>query len=162
MCKSPYPPLLALLAALWLAGSAVAQLPVEVHRNPSELLASPDAALAANKRLVFDFWREVLQAHDASKAAAYVAPDYVEHDPTLPSGLAALEERIGRLPPRPVQPAIEDLVAIVAEDDRVVVATRRELPDLAEEGQTYTTTWFDLFRIRDGKIVAHWNYGPRD
>jgi predicted SnoaL-like aldol condensation-catalyzing enzyme len=57
---------------------------------------------------------------------------------------------------------IEELVAIIAEADRVVVATRRELPDLAEEGQTYTTTWFDLFRIRDGKIAEHWNYGPQD
>jgi predicted SnoaL-like aldol condensation-catalyzing enzyme len=161
--KKPSPALgLTLLAGLWVSGPAPAQLPVEVHRNPAELLTSPDTVIASNKRLVFDFWREVLQAHDAGKAANYVAPDYIEHDPTLESRLAALVERIGRMPPRPTQPAIEDLVAIVAEGDRVVVATRRELPDLEEEGQTYTTTWFDLFRVRDGKIVEHWNYGPRD
>jgi predicted SnoaL-like aldol condensation-catalyzing enzyme len=154
--------LLTLLASLAVMGPAPGQLPVEVHRNPLELLASPDPALEANKRLVFDFWREVLQAGTAEKAATYVAVDYLEHDPALPSGLAALAARVGRQPPRPVQSVIEELVAIIAEADRVVVATRRELPDLAEEGQTYTTTWFDLFRIRDGKIAEHWNYGPQD
>ena len=52
----------ALFAAALLAGSAGAQLPVEAHRNQAELLPSADAHLAANKRLVFDFWREVVDA----------------------------------------------------------------------------------------------------
>jgi predicted SnoaL-like aldol condensation-catalyzing enzyme len=39
---------------------------------------------------------------------------------------------------------------------------RRELPDLEHEGQTYTTTWFDMFRVADGKIVEHWDYGTKE
>ncbi len=145
-----------------LAGAARAQLPVEVHKNQAELLQSTDATLAAHKKLVFDFWREVLQAHRTERIGEYVAEDFVEHDPTLPNGRASLAEHAGRLSEQPVKPTLDELVSLVAEGDRVVVATRRELPDLAEEGQTYTTTWFDLFRIRDGKIVEHWNFGPRD
>jgi predicted SnoaL-like aldol condensation-catalyzing enzyme len=145
-----------------LTGAAQAQLPVEVHKNQAELLQSADATLLANKKLVFDFWREVLQAHRTEHIGDFVAEDFVEHDPTLPNGRAGLTERVGRLPAQAVQPTLDELVSIVAEGDRVVVATRRELPDLAEEGQTYTTTWFDLFRISGGKIVEHWNFGPRD
>jgi predicted SnoaL-like aldol condensation-catalyzing enzyme len=145
-----------------LTGAPRAQLPVEVHKNQTELLQNADAGLAANKKLVFDFWREVLQAHRAERIDEYVAADFVEHDPTLPNGRAGIAERVGRLPEQPVKPTLDELVSIVAEGDRVVVATRRELPDLAEEGQTYTTTWFDLFRIDGGKIVEHWNFGPRD
>jgi len=152
----------ALVVGAALTAGAAAQLPVEVHRNQHELLPSADPTLAANKRLVFDFSREVLQAHQADRAALYVAEDYVEHDPTLPSGLPALIERTRAHPQRAVKETIDELVAIVAERDLVTVATRRELLDLAEEGQTYTTTWFDLYRIADGKIVEHWNFGPRD
>ena len=46
--------------------------------------------------------------------------------------------------------------------DLVVLAFRRTLPDLEHEGQTYTTTWFEMFRIADDKIVEHWNYGTKD
>jgi predicted SnoaL-like aldol condensation-catalyzing enzyme len=145
-----------------LMGAPRAQLPVEVHKNQGELLQSADAGLAANKKLVFDFWREVLQAHRTERIGEYVAEDFLEHDPTLPNGRAALAERTGRLREQAVKPTLDELVSIIAEGDRVVVATRRELPDLAEEGQTYTTTWFDLFRIDDGRIVEHWNFGPGD
>jgi predicted SnoaL-like aldol condensation-catalyzing enzyme len=50
----------------------------------------------------------------------------------------------------------------VTERDLVVLALRRELPDLEHEGQTYTTTWFDMFRVADGKIVEHWDYGTKE
>ena len=120
-----------LAVALLLDTPAVAQLPVEAHPRPQELLPSADPVLAANKKLVFDFWRVVLQAHQVERAPEYVAEGHV-------------------------------LVSIVAERDLVVLAFRRELPDLAREGQTYTTTWFDMFRVADGKIVEHWDYGTKE
>ena len=42
------------------------------------------------------------------------------------------------------------------EGDLVVVATVRELPRLGGGG-TYTTTWFDMWRIQDGKADEHWD-----
>jgi predicted SnoaL-like aldol condensation-catalyzing enzyme len=155
-------PLFWTVALALLAGSAAAQLPVEVHPKQSDLLPSADAQLAANKRLAFDFWREVVQARHVDKASVYVADDYVEHDPTGSSGRAALAATVGHRPPAPIKPAIDDLVSIVAEHDLVVLVFRRELPDLEHEGQTYTTTWFEMLRIAAGKIVERWNYGPFD
>ncbi len=49
------------------------------------------------------------------------------------------------------------VVAIVAEGDQVALVTRQEHPHPARPGATYTTTWFDLFRIDSGRIVEHWD-----
>jgi predicted SnoaL-like aldol condensation-catalyzing enzyme len=145
-----------------LAAAAQAQLPVEIHRDQLALLASDDARLAANKKLVFDFWREIRQAHNVERAAELMAEGYVEHDPNLPTGRAAFVRSLDRLPKQPVKTTIDDLVTIVAERDLVVLAFRRELPDLAEEGQTYTTTAYDTFRIADGKIAEHWSSAVKE
>jgi predicted SnoaL-like aldol condensation-catalyzing enzyme len=150
------------VALALLAGAAAAQLPVEVHPKQTELLPSTDAQLAANKRLAFDFWREVIQARHVDKASAFVADTYVEHDPKRDGGRDALVATIGHRPPAPVKATIDDLVSIVAERDLVVLAFRRALPDLEHEGQTYTTTSFDMLRIAGGKIVEHWNFGADD
>lgn len=143
------------------AAPAFAQVPVEAHPNQQALLQSDDPQLAANKRLVFDFWREVFQARNMEPAPRYMAEDYIQHNPTVPTGRQAFMDFFGRFERQPVKPTIDDLVTIVAERDIVVLAFRRELPDPQRPGQTYTTTWFDMFRIQDGKIAEHWDYGTR-
>lgn len=145
-----------------LAGSGAAQLPVEIHPRQPELLPSADAELAANKRLAFDFWREFIQARHVDKASVYVAESFIEHDATGGNGRAALAAAVGRRPPVTIKPTIDELVGIVAERDLVVLAFRRELPDLEHEGQTYTTTRFEMLRIAGGKIVEHWSSGTDD
>src|SRR5689334_6822060 len=126
-------PLLALISLIspLVATNAAAQLPVEVHPTQTELLASADPTLAANKKLVFDFWRTVMQAHETERAAEFVAEGYVRHGAEVEPGLAGLAESIGRLPRAALKPTIDELVAIVAERDLVTLAFRRKLPDLA-------------------------------
>lgn len=34
---------------------------------------------------------------------------------------------------------------------------RRPRPEPADATKTYDSYWFDLFRVRDGKIVEHWD-----
>ncbi len=50
---------------------------------------------------------------------------------------------------------------IVAERDIVVISFVRELPDPQNAKLRYTTTWFDMFRIVDGKIDEHWDGATR-
>jgi predicted SnoaL-like aldol condensation-catalyzing enzyme len=145
------------LAAALVSSSALAQLPVEPHTDQLALLASDDPKLAANKKLVFDFWREGLQAHDVERATELLSEGYVEHDPNVPTGRAAFLRSVGQLPKQPVEPTVDELVAIVAERDLVVFSFRRELADLENEGQTYTTTWFEMFRVENGRIAEHWS-----
>jgi len=51
------------------------------------MLVSPDPKLAANKRLVYDFWREVLEAGHVSEVDKYVLESYVQHNPTFRTGV---------------------------------------------------------------------------
>jgi len=138
-----------------------AQVPVTVHQNQEALLESDDPQLEANKRLVFDFWREVFQARNMELAPQYMAEDYIQHNPTVATGRQPFMDFFGQFEQVPVKPYIDNLVTMVAERDLVTLAFRRELPDPENPGETYTTTWFDMLRIEDGKIAEHWDYGTK-
>lgn len=154
--------LIVLLPALGVLSAPVySQLPVTPHPNQQALLQSDNPQLAANKKLVFDFWREVFQARNMSLAPQYMAEDYLQHNPNVPTGRQAFMDFFGRFAQQPVRPEVDNLVTILAEGDMVVLAFRRELPDPKNAGSTYTTTWFDMFRIKDGKIAEHWDYGTK-
>jgi predicted SnoaL-like aldol condensation-catalyzing enzyme len=44
----------------------------------------------------------------------------------------------------------------VASDLMMLVFTR-DYPEPSDSSRKYTTTWFDLFRIENGKIAEHWD-----
>ena len=50
-----------------------------------------------------------------------------------------------------------EIVSITAERDLVTMAHVVRYPDPSDASKTYTTTWFDMFRIEGGKIVEHWD-----
>ncbi|MDA8446975.1 nuclear transport factor 2 family protein [Paracidovorax valerianellae] len=148
----------ALSAALPLAGFA--QVPVQPAADQQALLASADPVLRANKRLVYDFWREVFEAGQVAQADKYVAESYVQHNPNVPTGRAAMVAFVLRRnpAPQPVEERIKaPLVSIVAERDMVILSFVREYPEPKDPGRKYTTTWFDMFRIESGKLAEHWD-----
>ncbi len=95
------------------------------------MLASGDARLAANKRLVYDFWREVFEGAHMEFADKYMAESYIQHNPNVPTGRAAFVEFFNRVrKPAPIEARIKaPLVAIVAEGDYVVLSFAREGTD---------------------------------
>ena len=151
--------ILAVAAAVSLTVPSGAQVPVTPVANQEALLASSDPALAANKRLVYDFWREVFEAHHMDLAPKYMAETYIQHNPNVPTGRKAFIDFFSRTaPPRPIEARITaPLVSIVAERDLVVLSFARENPEPADPARKSTTTWFDMFRIEDGKISEHWD-----
>ena len=149
----------AIVAALVLAPAAFAQVAVSAAADQEPLLASADPKLAANKRLVYDFWREVFEGAHMELADKYMAESYIQHNPNVPTGRAAFVEFFQRVKkPAPIEPRIKaPLVAIVAEGDLVVLSFAREHVDPKDATKKYTTTWFDMFRIENGKIAEHWD-----
>ena len=135
---------------------AAADEPV-VATDHAALLASPDPKLAANKQLVYDMYRIVLQAGRADRAGDYIAEGYVQHNPNAEQGLQGLVDYVRKTRP---ERAIEDklelpLVHLMAEGDYVTTTFVR--PEKDAQGNTYYSSWFDLYRIEDGKIVEHWD-----
>jgi len=122
------------------------------------LLQAADAGLAANKRLVFDAWRQVMEAGRAELAESYFQAGYIEHDPNLRTGLAALKHHVAAKGAAPVGNFIRaPIVALLAQGDLVALVAGREHPYPGRAGETYTTTGFDLFRIENAKIAEHWD-----
>ncbi len=149
----------ALVAILVTAIQAQAQVPVVPNSNQEQMLASTDPKLAANKRLVYDFWREVLEGGHMELADKYLTESYIQHNPNVPTGRAAFVDFFAKFTKtKPTEPTIKaPLVAIVAEGDLVVLSFVRSNTDPKDSTKKYTTTWFDMFRIEDGKIAEHWD-----
>lgn len=139
--------------------NSFAQLPVKPLAPQAELLKSDDPQLAKNKKLVYDMWREFLEAGHLEAAEKYLTEDYMQHNPLAATGRKAVVEFFSRFSqPKAIADSIKtSVVSIVAEKDLVVISFVRELPDPKDNTKKYTTTWFDMFRIENGKIAEHWD-----
>ena len=131
--------------------------PPQVAQDHAALLASDDPALAANKRLVYDMYRIVLQGGYAGRAGEFIAVDYIQHNPNAEQGLAGVQDYIRKTRGEiPLEDRLElPMINLMAEGDHVTIAFARGEKDAA--GNTYYTTWFDMFRIENGKIAEHWD-----
>lgn len=150
------------LAFFLLSGIATnvqAQLPVKPLAPQSELLKSDNPKHAANKKLVYDMWREFIEAGHMEVAEKYFTENYMQHNPNAPTGRKALVEFFSKwAKPQAASDTIKSqVVAIVAEGDLVVISFVSERTDPNDINKKYTTTWFDMFRIENGKIAEHWD-----
>ena len=131
--------------------------PPATAQDHAALLVSPDPQLAANKRLVYDMYRIVLQGGYAGRAGEFIREDYIQHNPNAEQGLAGVQDYIRKTrPERALEDKVElPLINLIAEGDHVMIAFLR--PEQDSSGTTYYSTWFDLFRIEDGRIAEHWD-----
>ncbi len=152
------------LAAAVAAGAACAQAPPTWVDDQRTLLRSSDPKLAANKKLVFDMWRAIIQGAHTELAPRYFTKDYIQHNPNVGTGRDAMVAYMRQTRPvRPIQPNITfPVVAMVAEGDIVVVATVSYAPDPEAPSKKYPATHFDMFRISHGKIAEHWDSVAKD
>jgi predicted SnoaL-like aldol condensation-catalyzing enzyme len=148
-----------LITSLALSASVYSQVPVTPNPNHDQLLAGSDAKAAANKRLVYDFWREVFEGGHMEFAEKYMAESYIQHNPNVATGRAAFVEFFQKVrKPGTIEPKVKaPLVSIVADGDFVVLSFVSEQADPKDPAKKYTTTWFDMFRIENGKIAEHWD-----
>lgn len=148
----------ALLAGLAFAGSAQA-----ATYTPAEI---------ANQKLVVDFYTALDAANSAGATAQrargiaeqFISPNYIQHKEGAPKTGNAREAFIRSAeaaPPGPMPASMRTpakTVALMAQGDRVILVTSRELPDPA--GGTREAFIFNMFRIADGKLAEHWDALP--
>jgi predicted SnoaL-like aldol condensation-catalyzing enzyme len=139
--------------------------PLVVAKDQLALLKSDDPRLARNKKLVWDFWRIVYEAGHMERAAEFMTPGYIQHNPNVESGRDAFVNTIGKArPPRPIQATSRfPIINIIAERDIVMVMWARKVRDREHPEQIYEMTWFDVFRVdeRTHKIAEHWDCSER-
>src|SRR6059036_1035702 len=145
------------LAAALLAGSVSlhAQEAVVGASDPEALFHSNDPTLNRNKQIAYHIVKDLLEAGHWELAAKYLTERYLQHNPNAASGRAGVVKyftEVLKVKPVPMPEKMKTkVVSVVAEGDLVVVAYVRELKDAKDSSETYTTTWFDMWRLRTAR-----------
>jgi predicted SnoaL-like aldol condensation-catalyzing enzyme len=144
---------LILLGFIFFSGTAI------FAQSQKSMLYSIDPKLAENKKLVYDFWRSVLEGGHLELAPQYMLETYIQHNPNVPTGRKGFIDFFSKFAKaRPIVDTIKGpLIAIVAEGDRVVLSFKDVRPDPKDPAKTYTTTSFEMLRIENGKVAEHWD-----
>ena len=152
------------LYAVLSAGAANAQEAVVAAANPDALFTSPDSRLNANKQAAYHIIKDLLGAGHWEMADRWLTADYHQHNPLAASGRAGVVNfftQILKVKPTPIPDRLSAPIAgVVAEGDYVVVAYVR--PIAKPGGAAYTSTWFDMWRFKDGKADEHWDIATKD
>jgi predicted SnoaL-like aldol condensation-catalyzing enzyme len=104
-----------------------------------------------NKKLVVKAFDQLLVDKDISALDRYWGPEYQQHSTNIPNGVDGVKAGLGAyfkaFPQLEVEPK-----RVIAEGDLVAVHSHY-IPAPGERGQAIV----DLFRVRCGKIVEHWD-----
>lgn len=139
------------------AFALVAGGPVWAQQMPTAPMTAQERA---NEKLVTDFWREVLQAQNPAAASKFYAPDVIQHNPNVPTGLEGFQEFFGRIwkNPKPAPATLAPAPAVImAKGNMVLLVWQHATPDPTTPGATYPSFSFDLFRVKANQIVEHWD-----
>lgn len=123
------------------------------------------SGIVLNKKIVTDFYRLVFEPRNSDLIDQYIASDFVEHNPLIEGGREGLIKFMKTLS----RPASDDIgpemknppAHIIAEGDLVTFIFKQQVPDPKDKTKTYERFTFDMFRIRNGKIVEHWDNATR-
>ena len=105
-----------------------------------------------NKALVANFVADIWNAKQFDKVAEYVAADYVQHNPNLPNGRAALEGFLKSYYAQNMPTGEFSIARLVADGDLVVAHCLFRL-NPTDRG----TAVVDIYRVTNGRLVEHWD-----
>lgn len=104
-----------------------------------------------NKKMVVDFYNEVFNKHNIDIIPKYVSQDYQQHNPFVADGRKAFmdffKEDFVKNPN-----STAEIKRVVAEGDTVALHVHSRA-----NSQDKGVAIVDIFRIKDGKIVEHWD-----
>lgn len=138
-----------------------AQEAVVAAPNPEALFTSTDPKLHENKQVAYHIVKDLLECNHWELADKYISEGYIQHNPNAANGLKAVVAfftEVVKVKPTPIPGKMKSkVVSVVAEGDLVTVAYVSEQKAKNDSSKTYTTTWFDQWKIVNGKAVEHWD-----
>ena len=143
-----------------LLASALALAVVTFRPAPAQNKASMTPQEQANLKLVLDWWREGFVSHHPEMVNKYFADDFIQHNPNLAGGKPAIEKMVSQRLPLEIPaklPGSETPVLALSQGEIVALVFDRQAPDPQDPSRNYKYNSIDIFRVRNGKIVEHWD-----
>lgn len=106
----------------------------------------------ANKALVVELYEKVIGGGDIARADRLLAPDYIQHNPNVPTGRDGFKRYFAGIHAR-FKIDVE-ILSVIAEDDMVVVHVEQRVRSRLF---ALTIVAMDRFRIDNGRIAEHWD-----
>ncbi|WP_231755444.1 nuclear transport factor 2 family protein [Bordetella sp. N] len=131
-----------MLSALVLVQPAQAQTPSQ----PRNL-----AAEETNRKLVVDFYNRVFNQHDVAAIPSVVSDGYKQHNPLVPDGRAPFVNYLTKRFQE--NPQARSEIIRSATDGDLVWLHVHSTANPQDRGRAIV----DIFRVKDGKIVEHWD-----
>ncbi|MGC1456917.1 MAG: nuclear transport factor 2 family protein [Steroidobacteraceae bacterium] len=107
--------------------------------------------LARNKKLVLDFYHKLIGEKDYEAARAYMGAEYRQHAPYAADGHGGIAEWLRKFKDSFPQHHYE-VKKVIAEGDLVVLHLHGK-----SGPNPHGESVVDIFRIKDGKVVEHWD-----
>ena len=121
-----------------------------------------DALTTRNKEIVRNFYMTVLVGRNVDAAPKFLRPDYIQHNPQVPTGLKGFmdtfRERFAQKLPSDYK---RELLNVIGDNDMVVTFVRQTWTS-SKDGQPHQALGFDMFRVQDGMIAEHWDADQRN
>lgn len=104
-----------------------------------------------NKTLVKNFVTDVLVNGDMSKLASYFDSDhYLQHNPNVADGLSGLGQALEGMAKQGIRMEYKEIHKVLGEGNFVLVVSEGAFAN-------QPTSYYDLFRVENGKIAEHWD-----
>lgn len=121
-------------------------------RKPAKPALSEKARLARNKKVVLAFYDQAINKKDFEAARKYMGDTYTQHNPTAVDGAEGLRVWLAEFK-RTFPDLRAEVKRVIAEGDYVVLHVHGTSGGPHEHG----TAVVDIFRVKDGKLVEHWD-----
>ncbi len=109
--------------------------------------------IASNKKLVTDFYTQVILYGKYDAIDNYIGDKYIQHNPMIADGKEALREMVKSYAPAGGLPKPGgEIIRVIAEDNLVVLHVKNYNWPSSAGGAIV-----DIFRVEDGLIVEHWD-----
>lgn len=141
------------VAALVLAGPGTTQasLAQGIQLAPNSSSAQMRYVQERNRRLVLSVYELIFNQHQLAYANVVIRPDYIQHNPALPTGRQAFINFFALLFSQAPQ-FTSTVTQSGADGDRVWVQSHQR-----NSPSALGLDIIDIYRIQDGKIAEHWD-----
>ena len=117
--------------------------------GPIEVDATADSE--ATREVVASFVRDVLRGENPDAIASYYDGDnYIQHNSGIADGLSGLGAALEEFAKQGIEMVYDETHFVVADGDFALAASSGSLGGV-------NSTYYDLFRVQDGKIAEHWD-----